>query len=169
MSRQAHISKSVSCPRVSLFICAICGFFPVEKTFLFSHNGNIMKNHRNSERFDDFARVICPSLCVVSGTVTDISSSGFKAEFNAPCTVDTEKEYEIQIRLSRISTDPLELLARPMWSKFNEEAGKTSIGFSILHSKDSSRLNSYIKILQDDKSSESSDGIVTIDTDSLFI
>ena len=126
-----------------------------------------MKYHRSSERFDDFARVICPELCIVNGALTDISDEGFKAEFNAPCTVDVEKEYEMQIRLSRINAEPLELLARPVWTKFVD--GKTSIGFTILHSKDSARLAQYIKMLKDDKSSEKNNGIVTMDTDSLFI
>lgn len=126
-----------------------------------------MKNQRGSERFNDFARVVCPSLCIVSGVLTDISESGFKAEFNAPCDINTEKEYEIQIRLSRVSAEPLELLAAPMWSEFND--GKTSIGFSILHSKDSARLTAYIKMLAADKSSENIDEIVKLDTDSLFI
>ncbi len=128
-----------------------------------------MKNQRGSERFDDFARVVCPSLCIVSGSLTDISDTGFKAEFSAPCTVDTEKEYEIQLRLSRISSEVLELLAQPVWSDFNESEGKTSIGFSILHSKDSARLNSYIKMLKADKSDEKNGGLISIDTDSLFI
>ena len=128
-----------------------------------------MKKERNSERFDDFARVVSPEICIVSGTLTDISDSGFKADFNAPCTVDSEKEYEIQLRLSRISTEPLELMVQPVWVKFYENEGKTSIGFSVLHSKDSARLNSYIKILKDDKISDKEDGVISIDTDSLFI
>ena len=57
-----------------------------------------MRNQRNSERFEDFARVICDELCIVSGVLIDISKDGFKAEFNAPCTVDSEKEYLVQIR-----------------------------------------------------------------------
>ena len=126
-----------------------------------------MKNHRNSERFDDFARVICEDLCIVNGVLTDISEKGFKAEFNAPCNIDNEKEYEIQLRLSRVNAEPLELLSRPMWSNFVD--GKTSIGFSILHSKDSARLEQYIKMLKDDKKSEDETGIASFDSESLFI
>ena len=138
-------------------------------TFIvFLHNRLTMKNYkRNSERFDDFAKIICPELCIVNGSLTDISDDGFKAEFNAPCDVDKEKEYKIQLRLSRINAEPLSLLARPMWSKSSD--GKTSIGFSILRSKDSVRLAQYMKTLKDDKSSQNNNGIVTIDTDSLFI
>ena len=126
-----------------------------------------MKNHRVAERFDDFARVVCDQLCIVSGVLTDISKSGFKAEFNAPCTIDNEKEYEIQLRLSRVNAEPLELLARPMWSKFVD--GKTSIGFSILHSKDSGRLDQYVKMLKDDKTDEDETGVFSFDSESLFI
>lgn len=126
-----------------------------------------MKRQRNSERFDDFARVVCSKLCIVSGVLTDISREGFKAEFNAPCTVDKEKEYEVQIRLSRVNADPLELIVRPMWSKFVD--GKTSLGFLILHSKDSSRLEKYITLLKDDQKSVRDTGIISHDTDSLFI
>ena len=126
-----------------------------------------MKKQRISERFDDFARVVCSDLCIVSGVLSDISKEGFKAEFNAPCDVDTEKEYNVQLRLSRISVEPLDLLARPVWSKF--EDGKTSIGFTILHSKDTARLEKYIKMLKDDKNSENEIGIISYDTESLFI
>lgn len=150
----------------------ICGHFKKNlllKKIFFFHIMGTMKKERNSERFDDFARVVSPEICIVSGTLTDISDSGFKADFNAPCTVDSEKEYEIQLRLSRISTEPLELMVQPVWVKFYENEGKTSIGFSVLHSKDSARLNSYIKILKDDKISDKEDGVISIDTDSLFI
>ena len=126
-----------------------------------------MKNHRNAERFDDFARVYCEELCIVSGILTDISNTGFKADFNAPCSVDKEKEYEIQLRLSRVQEEPLLLLACPMWSKFQD--GKTSIGFSILHSKDTARLEKYIKMLKKDKAEENETGVVSFDSDSLFI
>ena len=126
-----------------------------------------MKNNRGAERFDDFARIVCPELCIVNGVLTDISKSGFKAEFNAPCEADTEKEYTVQLRLSKISAEPLELTVRPMWSRMND--GKTSVGFSILHSRDSSRLDQYIKMLKDDKFSENNSGIISYDTDSLFI
>ena len=126
-----------------------------------------MKKQRSSERFDDFARIVCDDLCIVSGTLTDISKDGFKAEFNAPCTIDNEKEYTVQLRLSRISVEPLELIVRPMWSKFVD--GKTSIGFSILHSKDTARLDKYVKMLQEDKSSEDDTRLISFDTESLFI
>lgn len=126
-----------------------------------------MKKQRVSERYDDFARVECEEICIVSGSLTDISESGFKAEFNAPCEVDTEKEYTVFLKLSRISTEPLELTVQPMWQKVSD--GKTSIGFSILHSKDSARLDQYVQMLKDDKSSETTDGIISFDTDSLFI
>ena len=126
-----------------------------------------MKNQRMAERFDDFARIECPELCIVSGVLTDISKTGFKAEFNAPCEVDTEKEYTVQIRLSRIAAEKLELLVRPIWTKFND--GKTEIGFSILHSKDSTRLEQYITLLTEDKTSESESVIPSYDTSSLFI
>ncbi|MBQ9207213.1 MAG: hypothetical protein IJ158_10960 [Treponema sp.] len=126
-----------------------------------------MKKQRLSERYDDFARIECPEICIVSGSLTDISESGFKAEFNAPCEVDTEREYMVLLRLSRISTEPLELTVQPVWQKVTD--GKTSIGFSILHSKDSVRLDQYIKMRKDDKSSADSNGIITFDTESLFI
>lgn len=126
-----------------------------------------MKNNRGSERFDDFARVECSELCIVSGALTDISKTGFKAEFNAPCTVDKEKEYTVRLRLSRISVEPLDLTVRPMWSEFSN--GKTSIGFLILHSKDSSRLEQYVKMLKDDESSESATSALSYDSESLFI
>ena len=126
-----------------------------------------MKKDRKSERFDDFARIVCDKLCIVSGILTDISETGFKTEFNAPCNVDSEKEYNVQLRLSRVNAEPLELLVRPVWSKFSD--GKTKIGFSILHSKDSARFENYVKMLKDDKNAANEASIVSFDNDSLFI
>lgn len=126
-----------------------------------------MKNQRTVERFDDFARVECSDLCVVNGVLTDISEAGFKAEFNAPCDIDSEKEYTVLIRLSRISAEPLELTVRPVWSDFVD--GKTSIGFEVLHSKDTARLDSYITHLKNDKNSAEDTGIIADDTASLFV
>ena len=126
-----------------------------------------MKNLRTSERYDDFARVECSGLCVVPGFLLDISLDGLKVEFNAPCEVDNEKEYEIVLRLSRFSAAPLSLTVRPAWSDF--ENGKTSIGFTVLHSKDSSRLEKYLGYLKEDQTSESDIKIPADDTSSLFI
>ena len=81
--------------------------------------------------------------------------------------LDAEKEYNVQIRLSRINAEPLDLIVRPMWSNF--EDGKTSIGFYILHSKDTARLEKYINMLKDDLNSEEDTGIISYDTESLFI
>ncbi|WP_294431273.1 hypothetical protein [uncultured Treponema sp.] len=126
-----------------------------------------MRCQRISERFDDFARVVCPDLCIVSGVLLDISKEGFKAEFNAPCTVDLEKEYQVQLRLSRITAEPLDLIVRPVWSKFVD--GKTELGVTILHSKDTTRLEKYIRMLKDEKNDRDDAGIVSYDSDSLFI
>ena len=126
-----------------------------------------MRKQRSSERFDDFARVECKELCVVSGVLTDISKNGFKAEFNAPCEVDTEKEYSVLLRLSRITSEPWELTVQPVWSGFAN--GKTSIGFSILRSKDSARLESYIKLLKEEEILKNETNGVSFDNDSLFI
>ena len=132
----------------------------------FLHNYG-MKKKRSAERFEDFARVECRELCVVNGVLTDISKTGFKAEFNAPCEVDSEKEYVVLLRLSRVSAEPLELTVRPAWSEFSD--GKTLIGFSILHSKDSARFESYVKHLKEEENSQSETSGISIDTDSLFI
>jgi len=126
-----------------------------------------MKNQRKSERFNDFAGISCPELCVVSGVLTDISRVGFKAEFNAPCEIDAEKEYTVHIRLSRKNSELLELTVQPAWSNFLD--GKTFIGFSILPSKDSSRFEDYVDLLEDDISSANDDGIIPNDNSSLFI
>ena len=132
----------------------------------FLHNEDMEKS-RKSERYVDFARIVCNDLCVVSGVLTDISDGGFRVEFNAPCTLDDEKEYNVQLRLSRINTEPLNLIVRPVWSKFNE--GKTSIGFLVLHSKDTARFEKYIIMLKDDKKSDDDTGIASFDSASLFI
>lgn len=107
--------------------------------------------NRGAERFQDFGRVDCQDLCLASGILEDISLKGCKVRFNVPVSFDPDNEYEIKVRLSRETLEPLELLCKPQWSRTVENA--TDIGFEFLHSKDTSRLESYIKILSDDKHS----------------
>lgn len=109
-----------------------------------------MEFARQSERFDDFGSVECKDLCFLNGIVRDISLNGCKVIFDIPVEVDTNREYELHIRFPKLSETPLSLMAQPMRVVSDEQ--KTEIGFSILHSKDSSRLESYIKSLQEENS-----------------
>ncbi len=123
-----------------------------------------MKEMRREERYDDFGRVECDELCIVSGILDDISLTGCKVTYTVPPAVDLEKEYEVRLRLSRKNTESLNLLVTPAWVR--EEDGKTLVGFSILQSKDSSKLTSYISLLKNDTAEET---IPQEDTQSLFV
>lgn len=127
----------------------------------------LMFENRKSERFADFGRVECSDLCIVSGVLVDISASGCKVCFSAPADVDLEKEYEISLRLPRTHSEQLLLMVVPVWSKNVD--GKTLVGFSIIHSKDSARLDSYIKMLKEDKRELSDELVEQEDTSLLFV
>ncbi len=105
--------------------------------------------NRTTERFQDFGRVDCQELCLASGILEDISLKGCKVTFNMPVSFDPDNEYEITVRLSRENLETLELLCKPQWSRTVD--GTTEIGFAFLHSKDTTRLESYIKILSHDR------------------
>ncbi len=125
-----------------------------------------MKEMRREERYDDFGRVDCSEMCIVSGILDDISLTGCKVTYNVPPVIDMEKEYEIKLRLSRKNTEPLNLFVTPAWIR--EEDGKTLVGFSILQSKDSAKLASYISLLKNDNANIE-ELITQEDTASLFV
>ncbi len=100
---------------------------------------------RTQERYEDFGRVECPSICLVNGVLNDISKSGCKVHFDAPITLDLENDYEVRVRLSHSSQSPLVLMCHPQWVK--ENANTADVGFSILRSPDTARLNDYVKAL----------------------
>lgn len=104
--------------------------------------------NRKSTRYEDFGRVECDDLSIVSGILKDISLKGCKVHFDMPVSFDPENEYDLKIRLSRSNLEPLELVCHPQW--MNTMNGATDIGFEILRSKDSSRLESYINLLTKD-------------------
>lgn len=126
-----------------------------------------MKNLRKAERFEDFGRVENSEICVVSGILEDISESGIKVSYSVPPKIDLDKEYQVVVRLSRVADEPLTLIVKPA-RIFNDENGNISVGFSILHSKDSSRLAEYLSNLKND-SALSDSQISKSNEDSLFI
>lgn len=126
-----------------------------------------MRNLRKAERFEDFGRVENPEICVVSGILEDISENGIKASYSVPPSVDLDKEYQVAVRLSRVVDEPLTLIVKPA-RVFDDDSGNVSVGFSILHSKDSSRLEEYLSKLKED-SANSNSQISAQDNNSLFI
>ncbi|MBO5100427.1 MAG: PilZ domain-containing protein [Treponema sp.] len=124
-------------------------------------------NLRKNIRFEDFGKVECSEICLVAGVLDDISVSGCKVHFDAPVTINMEDDYELKIRLSRINLDPFILLCHPQWQK--EDNGTTEVGFSILHSLDTSRLESYIEQLHTEKESLNNDLIMVEDDTCLFV
>ena len=114
---------------------------------------------RKDIRFEDFGRVECMELCPVSGVLDDISISGCKVHYDAPVTLDMENEYELKIRLSRATLKPLILVCRPQWYKTQSESS-TQIGFYILRSPDTTRLQEYIQQLHEEQKSSELDAVL---------
>ncbi|MBQ0052499.1 MAG: PilZ domain-containing protein [Treponema sp.] len=126
-----------------------------------------MKKLRKSERFEDFGRVESDELCLVNGVLEDISATGLKVSYSIPPTVDMEKEYEIKLRLSRVAEDALVLMVKPM--RVEQEEDQTSVGFLLLHSKDSARPESYVNLLKEEAQSTNEKIAPQVDETSLFI
>jgi len=120
--------------------------------------------NRQDTRYPDFGRVECDEISIVSGILRDISLNGCKVHFDVPVSFDPDNEYDIRVRLSRENLEPLELVCHPQW--MNTMNGATDIGFEIMHSKDSKRLENYIKLLS--KDSDSSTEIIE-DTSCQFV
>ena len=114
---------------------------------------------RKNYRFSDFGRAECSELCPVPGVLDDISLSGCKIHYDTPVTLNMENDYEIHIRLSRISGEPLVLLCHPQWTKEDED-GAVLIGFQFLHSPDTPTLEAYIRQLNEEKNASEIDSVL---------
>lgn len=107
--------------------------------------GTVVRRHT---RYSDFGKVECPAICLVHGVLDDISKSGCKVHFDAPISISLEKDYEIRFRLSHSAQEPMLLVCHPQWIKENK--GSASVGFAILRSPDTAKLESYIMLLHSD-------------------
>lgn len=124
------------------------------------HTLQMSKIQRKADRFDDFGRVDAAELCQLPGVLEDISFSGCKVRFPISVMVDLDNDYTLKIRPSRKSdSSPLVLLCHPQWIR-NLDV-ETVIGFEILRSPDTARLNAYIQLLVDEKEDyENSDNFI---------
>lgn len=122
---------------------------------------------RKNTRFEDFGRIECEDLCPVHGVLDDISMEGCKTHFDAPVTLSFDNDYELCVRLSRFPAEALVLMCHPEWSR--EKDGTTEIGFSILRSPDTARLESYITQLHQEQQEIASDGLPQEEDQCLFV
>ncbi|MBQ3826216.1 MAG: PilZ domain-containing protein [Spirochaetaceae bacterium] len=117
-----------------------------------------MTEERKDVRFEEIGRVDAPDLCALPGVLSDISASGCRVHFPIPVDVDfeEEKEYELKIYPSRANTDEIELLCVPCWKSDDENTNsETELGFKIIHSPGMKQLESYIHLLDEEKSKNS--------------
>ena len=114
---------------------------------------------RKDVRFEDFGRVECNDLCPFSGVLDDISISGCKIHYDTPVNLDMDKDYELRIRLSRATLEPLDLVCHPQWQKQMEDSS-IQIGFLFLTSPDTVRLNVYINHLHEEEKSSEIDSVL---------
>ncbi|MBQ7158416.1 MAG: hypothetical protein IJS09_03185 [Treponema sp.] len=122
---------------------------------------------RKNTRFEEFGRIDCEALGPVSGVLDDISVSGCRVHFDIPVTVNLENDYELHVRLSRFPSEELVLITHPEWTQETENS--TKIGFSILRSPDTSRLEEYVTLLHAEKKEIDSDGIPQEEDKCLFV
>ena len=107
-----------------------------------------MEENRISTRYKEIGRVNIPELCALPEILENISATGCKVIFPISVVVNLEKEYMIQVMISRFPDEsPLQLRCKPMW--VSEIDGVTHVGFSILFSPDENRLHYLIKRLEE--------------------
>lgn len=122
---------------------------------------------RKDTRFEDFGRIECDGLSPVSGILDDISLNGCKVHYDVPVSVNLESDYELHVRLSRDPSEEIILISHPEWVRKTDST--TLIGFSILRSPDSARLDEYVSQLNAEQK-EISDDVVPQEEDScLFV
>jgi len=122
---------------------------------------------RKDTRFEDFGRIECDELSPVSGILDDISLNGCKIHYDVPVSVNLENDYELHVRLSRDPSEEIILISHPEWVRKTDST--TLIGFSILRSPDSARLDEYVSQLHAEQK-EISDDVVPQEEDScLFV
>ncbi len=112
---------------------------------------------RKNARFEHFGHVACDDLSPVVGVLDDISINGCRVHFDVPVTLSFEADYEVRLRLSRFPTEELSLICHPVWSR--EDDGTTTIGFFILRSPDTVRLESFVAQLRQEKQEIDDDGL----------
>lgn len=104
---------------------------------------------RQNKRYTDIGRVDCTELCALSGVLDDISLTGCKVHFDANVTVNTDNDYELHIRPSRSVLEPIVLLCHPQWVR--DVGSTTEIGFLVLRSRDTAKLEAYIEKINEDR------------------
>ncbi len=105
---------------------------------------------RKDPRFDDIARVDIPELCVFAGILVDISQLGCKVRFSAEIEPDMESDYELKITpAGKNSSESFLLIGHPMWKSI--DSGSSEIGFRILRSPGTRKLEQHVKNLKADK------------------
>lgn len=141
----------------------------IANIYFFIHTFN-MRDLRKAERFEDFGRVENCSFCAVNGVLKDISKTGIKVSYSIPPVIDMDNEYEVTVRLSRGAVSPLSLIVKPA-RVIESDEGETDVGFSILRSKDTPKLEAYVSRLEEDSVSSEDVPELTAETagSSLFI
>lgn len=122
---------------------------------------------RKNARFEDFGKVECPEICVVTGILDDISLDGCKVHFDAPIILSLEDDYELHVRFSRFPQEVLTLMAHPQWTK--EEGNMNSVGFAILRSPDTAKLDSYINKLKEEEDTPLDADMLPEESSCLFV
>ncbi len=127
----------------------------------------MLSESRKNTRFEDFGRVECPEICVVNGILDDISLDGCKVHFDAPINLSLEDDYQLKVRFSRFPQDVLTLMAHPQWTK--EEGNMNSVGFEIMRSPDTAKLDSYITRLTAEESESPDADMLPEESSCLFV
>ena len=109
------------------------------------------KELRKSTRFVEIGRVDAPDVCLFSGVLIDISSTGCKVKFPTNLELDTDCEYELKIICARKEfSTPFILIAHALWIKNMDNS--CEIGFNIIRSPSTRDFEKFISSLEEEKS-----------------
>lgn len=116
------------------------------------------EEQRTVVRYEDFARINAPDICIFPGVLVDVSETGCRVRFPVSITLDYEMEYVLVVQPScKQGLQPFNLTVKPVWLDNVHDASEA--GFSIICSSDFRRMSRYLEVLERD----------SVDSDELFL
>ncbi len=104
--------------------------------------------HRVGKRYEDFARIEAPGLCVLPGVLVNISKTGCRVRFPIPVESSKNSLCELNIQpCCKAGLKPFSVTAKQVWK--DSEAPASELGFSFVNSMEPLKLKSYLDVLSE--------------------
>ena len=103
--------------------------------------------NRVGKRYEDFARIEAPELCVLPGVLVNISKTGCRVRFPIPVENKTNSIFELNIfPCCKKDLKPFCVSAKPIWKDC--EQTNSEFGFSFVNSMEKTKLKNYLEVLK---------------------